>query len=73
MDTKFDFELYLGPYEKKHGWELRNAGYATRDDEEISFDARNTKPDMVVVQDDSIVKDEKMAISARNALLRVLK
>jgi pyruvate,orthophosphate dikinase len=72
--NKFDFSLYLGPYESEHAGHLMSMGFTVHDNADISFDVKNQQANLVVVQEDETrVPDEKMAISSRNALLRVLK
>ena len=71
---KFDFSLYLGPYENDHAGHLMSMGFKVHDNADISFDVKDQKAPLVVVQEDETrVPDEKMAISSRNALLRVLR
>lgn len=71
---KFDFQVYLGPYEQEHGSDLALAGFDVRPQGSISFDAsKDASAPLVVVQDDTRVPDERLAISSRNALLRSLK
>lgn len=75
LDAEFDFEVYLGPYEEKYESDFRFAGFKVRPSVDISFDpSNNNKASLVVVQDDdTAVPPERLAISSRNALLRVLK
>lgn len=74
LGKKFDFSLYLGPYAEDHAGHLMSMGFDVLDNDEISFDADKQDASMVVVQEDQTrVPDDKIAISSRNALLRVLK
>lgn len=75
VDHEFDFEVYLGPYEERFESDFRFAGFKVRPQGSISFDpASGNQASLVVVQDeDFAVPPEKLAISSRNALLRVLK
>lgn len=71
---KFGFSLYLGPYADSHAAHFQSIGFDVRETEDISFDVKNQNASLVVVQEDeTMVPNEKLAISSRNALLRVLK
>jgi len=67
-------KLYLGPYEAKFGGELRMAGYRILDADDVSFDGKNLSASLIVTQRvNKNIPAEKVAISAKNALLGVLK
>lgn len=68
-----DFKVYLGPYEQEHASDFRNLGYKILPKSEVSFDGKTKATYMITQKHHQGLPDQSVAISARNALLSVLK
>ena len=74
IEPQFDFELYLGPYEKEHAEDFQCVGFKVKSASEITLDPKNQEASLIISQYvNSSIPPQKMGISSRNALLGLLK